>query len=249
MQHLIFALYGLLMGGLINALADALPQRAGWKAPHCLGCGHRHRPVAWLAISRWLVHRGRCPACDRPESRRGLAVELGTAALFALLPALIPGWSNLMVNSLYIAVLILIIVTDLEHRLIFNVVTLPATLFAVGAALLVTDNNWYLALGGAVVGFLVFYFFYWVGQLLFGPGALGFGDVTLSMTMGAMLGLHRIIFALILGILIGGVVSAGLLLARRTKMRQRTAYGPYLAVAGIVMLIWGIQVLDWYIGP
>ena len=65
--------------------------------------------------------------------------------------------------------------------------------------------------------------------------------------MGAMLGLHRIVFALILGILIGGVISLLLILTRQITMRSRTAYGPYLAVAGILMLIWGIRVLDWYL--
>jgi prepilin signal peptidase PulO-like enzyme (type II secretory pathway) len=168
--------------------------------------------------------------------------------LFALLPLFYTEPAALLLNSLYIAVLILVIVTDLEHRLIFHAVTFPATFWAIIGSFFLADNTWWLALGGAAAGFLIFYIFYWLGRLLFGPGALGFGDVTLSMMMGAMLGFHRIIFTLVLGIFIGGIFSLLLVLSRRANRRMKLPYGPYLAIAGIIMLIWGMQFLEWYAG-
>jgi leader peptidase (prepilin peptidase) / N-methyltransferase len=172
------------------------------------------------------------------------------ALLFALLPALFDVWSNLLINALYIAVLVLIIVIDLEHRLILDVVTLPMTGLALLFSFVLTNeqNNIWLALVGAVTGFLIFYFAYWIGQLMFGPGALGFGDVKLAMLMGAMIGFHRIIFALILGILLGGLISALLLASRRFSRNQHLPYGQYLALGGIIMILWGVQFVAWYIG-
>ncbi len=176
-------------------------------------------------------------------------LELGTAVLFAALPTLIPEPINLAVNSFHIAILLLIIVIDLENKLILNIVTFPATILAVLGSFLVTpdQNNWKLSLVGAAVGFVVFYLFYWFGQWLFGDGALGYGDVKLSMAMGAMLGFHRIFFALMVAIVLGGVISFLILLINR-KINARTylPYGQYLAIAGIVMLIWGVQVFQWY---
>jgi leader peptidase (prepilin peptidase) / N-methyltransferase len=171
-------------------------------------------------------------------------------SFFALLPALFSNWPNLLINALYIAVLILIIVIDLEHRLILDVVTLPMTGLALLFSLALTSdqNTIGLAVVGAVTGFVLFYFAYWIGQIMFGPGALGFGDVKLALLMGAMLGFHRIIFALILGILLGGLISALLLASRRFSRNQFLPYGQYLALAGIVMILWGVQIVNWYIG-
>jgi leader peptidase (prepilin peptidase)/N-methyltransferase len=248
MLTLLLVILGLLLGGIVNWLADQLPQRAGLRRPACPRCAHVYGPAGWLGLGRRLLLRGACPQCGLPTRRRVLFVELGLMVIFGSLPFLISELPNLLINALYIAVLVLVIVTDLEHRLIFHVVTFPVTAWALVGAFLVSDNNFGLALGGAALGFGVFYAFYWFGRLVFGPGALGFGDVTLSMMMGAMLGLHRIPFALVLGIFIGGIVSLLFLVTRRAGMRTKTAYGPYLAVAGIVMLIWGLPFLDWYLG-
>lgn len=250
LQHLIFLLLGFLVGVVINALADALPKRRGLKPPHCPHCDFRYGPAYRSVTMRWLLGIRRCPKCHQPVSWRGPAVEISTALLFALLPAVFDVWSNLLINALYIAVLILIIVIDLEHRLILDVVTLPMTGLALLLSMVLTNdqNNIALAFVGAITGYLLFLFAYWFGKMMFGPGALGYGDVKLALLMGAMLGFHRIIFALILGILLGGVISAILLASRRFSRDQFLPYGQYLALGGIIMLLWGVQFVAWYIG-
>jgi leader peptidase (prepilin peptidase)/N-methyltransferase len=175
-------------------------------------------------------------------------VEVGTAVLFAFLPSLIPEPRNLIVNSFYIAVLILVIVIDLEHKLILNVVTFPATAVALAASFIVTrdQNSILLATAGAVLGLVIGYILYGFGALVSGTGAFGLGDVKLAMAMGAMLGLHRIPFALIMGIVLGGMVTLFLLMARLVSRRDALPYGQYLATGGIIMLIWGVQIFNWY---
>ncbi|MCP4428675.1 MAG: prepilin peptidase [Chloroflexi bacterium] len=244
MLNILFALIGLIVGVIINMLADALPERERAQRPFCLQCGHVHGGMGFLALAR-----RQCAQCGAATRKREWMVEGGTAVLFAALPFLIAEPVNLVVNSFHIAILILVIVIDLENKLILNVVTFPATALAVLGSLIVTpdENSWKLSLVGAAVGFALFYLFYGVGRLLFGSGALGFGDVKLSMAMGAMLGFHRIFFALILAVLLGGVVSLFILLInRRVNKRTYLPYGQYLAIAGIVMLIWGVQVFQRY---
>lgn len=248
MVYILFALLGLLLGALINALADDLPQRTRPQLPHCPQCQHRHNVIGWWAIGRLLFQNGQCPNCELPTRNRPLIVEVCTLVLFIALPALIPDPVTLAINSFFAAVLILIIVIDLEHRLILHVVTVPTTLLAIGLAYFSRENAIPNALVGAVTGFILFFLLYWVGQLLYGPGALGFGDVMLAMTMGAMLGFHRIIFTLVLGILIGGIFSIILVIVRRGMRGVYLPYGQYLAIAGIIMLIWGQRFYDWYVG-
>lgn len=238
-----FGVIGLLVGSLLNVLADDLPARVRPQIPRCPQCGYRYRPLSWLAISR-RFQGGSCPQCGRPTRRRAIYLEVGTALLFAALPWLIQPAINLVVYIIYIAILILIIVIDLEHRLILHVVTFPATALALLASIPLTDNNPFLALAGAAVGFLFFFIAYLIGNKFFGAGALGFGDVTLSMTMGAMLGLQRILFALVLGILLAGIWGLIAVVGGRLGRRSYFPYGPFLAVAGILAIIWGNQIVD-----
>jgi len=243
MLNFLFALIGLLIAIVINVLADDLPLRIRPLPPHCPRCAHIHKPVHWLG----LVRR-QCPECGQPVRRRVIWVEVGTAVLFALLPSLIPEPRNLIVNSFYIAVLILVIVIDLEHKLILNVVTLPVTAVALAASLIVTrdQNTILLAVTGAILGLIIAYIMYGFGTLVFGAGAFGYGDVKLAMAMGAMMGLHRIPFALIIGIILGGVISLLLLVTRLVSRRDALPYGQYLAIGGIIMLMWGVQIFEWY---
>ncbi|MEW5989173.1 MAG: A24 family peptidase [Chloroflexota bacterium] len=245
-MSLLFAAIGLAAGGLINGLADDLPRRARPQRPHCPRCGYVYGLAGWLALTRSLAYVGSCPQCGLPTRRRALVVEVGTAVLFAILPLLLLEPANLIVYALYIAVLILVIVIDLEHRLILRVVVFPATVVALAGSLLVSDNSPLAAVLGATMGYAFFYFLYWLGRRLRGPGALGYGDVTLAMTLGAMLGVHRVFFAFVLAIGLAALVALFLLVSRRATLRDHFAYGPYLAVAGMVMLIWGGRVLEWY---
>jgi leader peptidase (prepilin peptidase) / N-methyltransferase len=246
MLNILFALIGLLTGGLINALADDLPERRPLRRPRCPRCDYTYPPWAWLALVRRFWLGATCPDCELPLRPRLLVVELVTAVIFAALPSLISYPRNLPIYSFYIAVLILVIVIDLEYRLILHVVTFPTTALAILATFVLTDNTWQLALVGAVMGYISFLLVYWLGHMLFGPGALGYGDVTLAMMMGAMLGAHRIVFALVLAILLAGVISLLLIASRRLSLRSHMAYGPYLAIGGIIMIIWGNQILDYY---
>ena len=226
MLNLIFFLIGLLAAVIINTLADTLPSshtplRPQW---HTWGWSQRKRP---------------------------LLVFIFTTLVLGSLPFFLENVVDTAVNSFHIAVLILIIVTDLEHKLIFDVVTIPAAIIALLTSFLVSpaENNIRLAVLGAITGYAIFFLLYWVAQLIYGPGrgALGAGDVKLAMLMGAMLGFHRIFFALMLGILLGGVFSLLLLLSRRVSRDTALPYGQYLALGAIIMLIWGAQYVQQFL--
>lgn len=248
MLNATFALVGLVIGGLINLLADDLPQRKRPQPPRCIQCRYQYGPAGWLALGRRFLLGGQCPQCGLPTRRRALLVEIITPLLFAALPLFLQHPADLLFGALYVAILILVIVIDLEHRLILHAVTFPGTLLALVGSLFMTTNDIVLALLGAAIGFGVFFAFYWLGRLLFGPGALGFGDVTLSTMLGAMVGFPYVIFALVIGVLLGGLISLLLIVTRQLKMSSYTAYGPYLAAAGILVIIWGEPLLEWYLG-
>ena len=247
MLILLFAVVGIFAGGLINLLADDLPQRERPQRPRCIQCRYEYGPVGWLALGRRLLLGGQCPQCGLSTRRRALLVEIVTPLLFAALPIFLQHPADLFFGALYVAILILIIVTDVEHRLILHAVTFPGTLLALVGSVFMPGNSIVLSLLGAATGFGLFFAFFWFGRWLFGPGALGFGDVTLATLLGAMLGFPYVIFALVIGVLLGGLISLLLILTRRLKMSSYMAYGPYLAAAGILIILWGEPLLEWYL--
>lgn len=246
MVYLLFAVLGLLSGGVVNLLADDLPARIRPGLPHCPNCKRVYAPAGWLAVGRYLQNRGKCQHCGFAAGRRPLLVELALTILFVALPTFVQPTFDLIMAALYLAILTLILVIDSEHRLILHIVTFPATLLALIASFFLSNNSLGLAVVGALIGFAFFYLLYWVAQLAYGPGALGFGDVTLAMTLGAMLGFPIGLFALVAGILLGFVVSFLFILTGRYTRHTYIAYGVFLALGGMFMVIWGQQVLVWY---
>jgi leader peptidase (prepilin peptidase)/N-methyltransferase len=242
----IFVVAGLLAGGIINILADDLPLRRRPGLPRCQETGERRPLHLWLGTIRRLVTGGRCPQCGQPEGWRPVMVEVTTAATFGLLWALRGGWSaRLVITAIYFAVFILIFVTDMEHRLILHVVTFPSIVFALLASpVTVTPMS---AVLGAAVGFGIFFVIYLLGSWVFGSGAMGFGDVTLATLIGAAVGLPTVIVALLSGILAGGLITLFLLVTRMRRLRSKVPYGPFLLAGAAISLLWGPQIITWYL--
>jgi leader peptidase (prepilin peptidase) / N-methyltransferase len=249
MVYLIFALVGLLVGGLINALSDDWPRRETLSRPHCHNpkCDHIYGPSRWLGISRRVLD-GQCPECGIATRKRVVLVEVATAVIFAAMPYFFTDPIVLVIYTFYMALLILIIVIDLENRLILDITTYPGTVLALLASFVLPTINIWSALVGALLGLIIFLGIYWLAKLTFGPGAIGQGDVKLAMLMGAMLGVPTIISTLVIAIIMGGIISAVLLATRLVSRNTYLPYGQYLAISTMIMLVWGTTVNTWWFG-
>jgi len=220
---IVYTLLGFVLGAPINALADALPL---------------HRRVEWPA---YLARRA-------PLRFREAAVHLAAAALFAFLWARLSGEepAQLILASFYSLVLLLVTVTDLEHRLIPDRAILPAIGVAALAAPLRFGAGWPFALLGGATGFLFFFAAAWLGERMLGRGALGWGDVKLATFVGLISGFPQVFVALVVALVAGGVTSLALLLARRATLRTAIPYGPFIVAGGFYALVWGSEVVQWY---
>jgi leader peptidase (prepilin peptidase)/N-methyltransferase len=263
---IVYALFGLLTGGLLNLLADRLPRREPPGAPICHACDRPRPWVGWLATAHYLLTQGRCTHCGARISPRHPLTEIVTAALFATLWCQHGPSLRLFFESLYTAILILLFVIDLEHRLVLHVTTLPAILLALGGSFFLSREgyNWRLALLGGATGFLLVWAMYLFGHLFvralerrrgveINEVAFGFGDVTLTTLIGLIVGFPTVVFALALGVVLGGVGGAVYWLIQAVVRRRYTAftaipYGPFLIVAGWIFMVWGYDFFQWYAG-
>lgn len=242
-MRVLLAMAGLLTGGLINWLADVLPQRTRrWHRPACAYCGQSYDAWRWLAVVGYLSGHNRCAHCAAPLPTRSVLVELGLAVFFPFLGGRYGLTRQLAVTLFYVALFVLIAVIDLEHRLVLNVVILPSLLLALLLSL------WYPGLGfrqavlGGATGLIAFYLI-----ALAWPGAMGAGDVTLATFVGLVTGFPLVILALLITIFVGGITSLLLVIIRVKSLKSYVPYGPFLVIGGLVTLIWGPEIVRWYL--
>lgn len=201
-----------------------------------------------MVLLGWLVGMIVNRAADRlltprPLPFRAWIVQTASAAAFAALWLRYGASSQFLLTAIYTFVFLLVLVTDLEHRLILNVVILPAILFAALASPF-SAMGWVRALLGGVIALVFVSGIYLLGKLFermrglnVKGGAFGQGDVTLSTFIGLVTGYPAVTNALILGILLGGL-GAVVMLAYHALVHRRLAldavfpYGPFLCLAG-----------------
>jgi leader peptidase (prepilin peptidase) / N-methyltransferase len=145
---------------------------------------------------------------------------------------LTPGPWSLITTCLYAAFLLAVLVIDLEHRRVLNVMVAPAAVVALLLSFLPGGPTPVQALIGGALGFGVFFLL-----ALIGRGAMGLGDVKLAGVIGLMTGYPLVVAALALGIVLGGIAAIALLVTRRAGRKGTMAYAPYLALGTIIVLL------------
>jgi leader peptidase (prepilin peptidase)/N-methyltransferase len=241
----LYALIGLVVGGIVNLLADVLPdRRKKVSTPTCPACGQPRSALQSLAVAAFLIGKRECSSCGRPISLRNPIVELSLAALFAVLYNFYNGQPiKLVLASLFTSVLLLVTVTDLEQRLIPNRAIVPAIVIAALVSPLWFGPGWWLALVGGAIGYGFFWLTVQLGERLLGRGAMGWGDVKLAAFVGLITGFPGIITALVITIIAGGVISLILLATRIVNLRSGIPYGPFICLGGFITMLYGQQIM------
>jgi leader peptidase (prepilin peptidase)/N-methyltransferase len=140
-------------------------------------------------------------------------------------------------------VLLLVTVTDFEHRLIPDRAILPAIVIAALVSPWWFGPGWYFALLGGLIGYGFFWLAVHLGERFLGRGAMGWGDVKLAAFVGLITGFPGIITALVVTIIAGGVISLVLLLTRIVNLRSGIPYGPFICLGGFITMLYGQQIM------
>lgn len=233
---------GWLGGVLVNYFADILPNRPKLEQPYCIQC---EDPMDWWKY----VFMRTCAQCGKGRSIRAWIVQIATAGAAGLLwwfpPLRLPAWEAFIL----LVYLGLIMVIDIENRLILYPTSLVGVVIGLGIGVQL-HGVWMTLLGGAA-GFGIMLVLYYFGVLFnrflsrtrsedVDGVALGFGDVSLSGILGLILGWPGITVGLLVAILAGGLLSGGyllvMILAKRYKPFTALPYAPFLILAAMVLL-------------
>ncbi|ANG92237.1 general secretion pathway protein GspO [Lelliottia amnigena] len=238
------AVLGAIVGSFLGVVAERLPalllneESSGnllFPASHCPAC--QHRLAAWenIPLVSWLLLGGRCHHCRCAIPLRLFLIELFSALLFGLTAWCIPGEQTLLSLWIFAAFLLPLAIIDGRYQLLPDALTQP--LLWVGLLIHTVDGALPLrdALYGAVAGYLSLWLVYWAFRLTTGREGLGYGDFKLLAALGAWCGWQALPSIEFIAAL-SGIVGYVLLTALRKNI-QTIPFGPYLAVAGMVIFI------------
>lgn len=266
------SLLGLMVGSFLNVVILRLPamMEQAWKrecreildqpaevlaepislsspASRCPTCGAGIKPWHNIPVFGWLMLRGKCGSCDAAISAQYPIIEIITAVMSAacalhfglsaqLLPALILTWS-----------LIVLTVIDLRTMLLPDSITLPLLWLGIGLSFWSIFTSMDASVAGAMFGYLSLWSVFQLFKLITGKEGMGFGDFKLFAALGAWLGWQALPMIILLSSIVGAVVGICLIVFRRQGREVPIPFGPYLAGAGWIALIWGDSLKSVYL--
>jgi leader peptidase (prepilin peptidase)/N-methyltransferase len=237
---------GLLSGSFITVVAHRVPRGESIVGPRsrCPGCGTQIAAYDNVPVLSWLLLRGRARCCGAKISARYPLTELVVAALYVLTVLVL--WDDpveVALGLILVTMLVAVTLTDLERRIIPNKVLAVAAVLGLAVAAVFDPASLPERLAaGAGAGALFF-----LAALAY-PRGMGLGDVKLAATMGLFLG-RDVAPAIFVALLVGSVVGLAMIARHGAAARkQAIPFGPFLALGGVVGLLAGGELIDWYLG-
>jgi len=212
----------------------------------CPSCGHAITALENVPVISWLLLRGRCAGCSKPIAWRYPAVELLTAIMSAAVilrfGAGVAGAGALLLTWALIAASFI----DIDKQLLPDGITLPLLWLGLAFNL----DGTFVPIGDAVLGAMAGYGVLWLVfhafRLLTAKEGMGYGDFKLLAALGAWLGWQMLPVVILLSSLVGALVGVSLMLFRGHQRGVPIPFGPYLAAAGWITLLWGSQIATAY---
>lgn len=248
--YLLVGGFGALIGSFLNVCIYRLPRHESiaWPGSHCTACS---QPIAWydnVPIVSYLLLAGRCRRCSVPIPFRYPVVEaLNALGYMGLLWVFGATWATLVYGLLY-SCLIVVTGTDLSHKIIPNVITLPGIIIGLISAATVLPHGLVDGVLGLLIGGGILWLLAWASPYLFGKEGMGGGDIKLLAMIGAFLGWKPALMTIMLGSLLGSIVGMTLIATRVMKREDYIPFGPFLVCGALVSLLFGQSLLEWYQG-
>ncbi len=239
------AVLGLLVGSFLNVVIVRVPERRSVVRPrsHCPRCSVQLRERDNIPVLSWLLLRGRCRACGERIAWRYPLVELTTALLMALTVVVVGADEDAWLGLAFVLLLVPVTVIDIDFRIIPNKLTIAGAVAAPIILALTRPDALpeHLIAAVAAGGFLL------VAAIAY-PAGMGMGDVKLAFVMGLFLG-REVGVALLAGLLAGSIVGVAIMARKGVSAGRKTyvPFGPFLALGGIVGLLAGEPVVEWYL--
>lgn len=231
---------------LLEYIKQDTPITLSYPASRCPNCGHKIRWFENIPVVSWLILlKGKCAGCKAPISGRYPLVELITAILSGLViytfGATLAGLGGLI----FIWLLIALTGIDFDTQYLPDRLVYPLGMLGISINTLQTFTTLSNAVWGGLLGFLSLWSVTKLYAIFFKKQGMGAGDFKLMGAIGVWLGATMLPLMILLSSVLGAII--GLILIKKHGESRPFAFGPYIAIAGIVALLWGHDIITWYL--
>ncbi|WP_373332289.1 A24 family peptidase [Thiopseudomonas alkaliphila] len=213
----------------------------------CPRCQHVIKPWENIPLLSWLALKGKCSGCQQIISKRYPLVELASGILSAVVAWRFGFGLPAMAILLLTWGLLTMSLIDADHQLLPDILVLPL----LWLGLLLNTQSMFVSLSDAVlgvaIGYLSLWSIYWLFKLIMGKEGMGYGDFKLLAMLGAWGGWQVLLITILLSSLVGAILGIIILRLQKEGIEKPIPYGPYLAVAGWIALLWGNQITQAYL--
>ncbi len=244
---------GLIIGSFLNVCIYRIPRHKSIINPSRSFCPSCLKPIKAydnIPVLSYILLGGKCRNCKKPISWQYPLVELVTGILFLCLYVKFDMTLLVLINIVFISLLIIAACTDLTHRIIPNVISVPGIL--VGLILnyqnIVNIRSGDNVITGTLVSAGILWIFRQIGLLIKKQEMMGWGDIKLAGMIGAFLGLGHGVLALFLGVFLGVVIWTILIILKLKTRKEYIPFGAFLAAGAMITVFFGTHIINWYLG-
>ena len=216
-------------------------------ASTCPHCGHAIRAWENIPLISYILLRGRCSSCRTPISIQYPAIEAVTAVMSVAVAYKFGVSIQTAGGLLFTWILIALTMIDVHKQLLPDNLTLPLLWLGLIFALFDTYTSLQASVIGAIAGYLLLWTVFQIFRLVTGKEGMGFGDFKLLAAMGAWMGWTMLPQIVLVSSVVGAVAGSVMLVTGRTRTQQPIPFGPYLALAGWIALLWGNDINQAYL--
>lgn len=247
MDIFLVVIFGLVIGSFLNVCICRIANEESIAFPpsHCTNCGYELKAKDLIPVLSYIFLGGKCRSCKEKISIQYPIVEILNAILYIAIYLKFGFTLNLFKFCLFASLLIVIGFIDFKTKYVYN----STVVFGVVSGILFAVLEWmetksipwnYIA--GAFIGFGIIYL------IVILTRGMGEGDIDIALICGLFLGIKGILVTLFLAIILGGIVDTIILIFKLKERKAEIAFGPYLAIGGIIACLYGSRLIDIYLG-
>jgi len=269
---IILGVLGLLIGSFLNVVIYRLPKmmqresdnyvahESGKELPHperynlilprsaCPHCGHQITALENIPVISYLVIGGKCTSCKAPISKRYPIIEAITGALSAFMIWHFGSGLAGLGAMVFVWFLVAMTFIDADTQLLPDDLTLPLLWGGLLLNIFSTFTSLESAVIGAAAGYLSLWAVYWLFKLATGKEGMGYGDFKLLAALGAWMGWSMLPLIILLSSAVGAIIGISMIALGKLGKGKPIPFGPYLAIAGLIALMWGKVLTNQYLG-
>ncbi|MFT4520371.1 MAG: leader peptidase (prepilin peptidase)/N-methyltransferase [Halioglobus sp.] len=230
----------------VSAEKEAEPLNLATPNSHCPHCKTSIKPWQNIPVISYLMLRGKCASCAAPISLRYPVLELVTGLMTLALAFLFEISPELLGAVLLTWALIALTMIDVDHQLLPDDITLPLMWLGLTFNLFGIYTTLFDAVVGAMAGYLSLWSIYWAFKIITGKEGMGYGDFKLLAALGAWMGWQALPMIILLSSVVGIVGGVTLMVLKGRGKEVPIPFGPYLAMAGWIALLWGDTIINRY---